>query len=176
MLHRARGYQAGRNEGGKRRTRKEIRDGWDRENGAESTIGDEHTRRSHWIRIEVLLLATVTHMLFMYRFFFQTSNFGTRARAYVIKRVTRFKRFRGFETSDCVRCPAGFYRRRDVHDSITWQKYFARCTRSELLICCYYLRFVFAPRESAYSIYSIYDEYSFYVWTSEYFRTSSRCW
>lgn len=106
----------------------------------------------------------------MYRFVFRTSNFQdvcarAHARAYIIKRVTRFKWFRGFETSDCVRCPVGFYRVRATYtrDSITWQKYFVRCTHcSELLICCYYLRFVFATRVRA--LHSAFDECRTDVW------------
>lgn len=57
----------------------------------------------------------------MYRFVFRTSNFQdvcarAHARAYIIKRVTRFKWFRGFETSDCVRRPVEFYRVRATYN------------------------------------------------------------
>jgi len=75
-------------------------------------------------RIEVLPFATVTPASPCIDSSFKLGISGRaseRARAYIIKRVTRLKRFRGFETSDCVCRPAGFYRGRATYkgDSIT---------------------------------------------------------
>jgi len=102
------------------------------ESGAESMDG---TRKSVYAavplgRIEVLPFATVTPASPCIDSSFKLGISGreraserasARERAYIIKRVTRLKRFRGFETSDCVRRPAGFYRGRATYkgDSIT---------------------------------------------------------
>jgi len=121
----------------KRRRKRKRPDGWDKERNGINGRNEEEKRWVPLGRIGVLPFATVTRALHVS---IRLSSFEfsgcvcarAHARAYIIKRVTRFKWFRGFETSDCVRRPVGFYHVRATYtgDSITWQKYFERCTHA----------------------------------------------
>jgi len=120
--------------------------------------------------------------LSMYRFVFRTSNFQdvrarAHSRAHIIKRVTRFKWFRGFETSDCVCRPGGFYRVRATYtgDSITWRKYSsgAHMLGAFNMLLLFAFRFCYASSRAAFCMRRI---QTFDVRMNGYFRaTPSRC-
>lgn len=122
----------------KRRRERKRPDGWDKErNGINGR--NEEEKRTRWVplgHIEVLPFAhgnanSPSIRLSSFEFSGCVRE-CPRSRVHIIKRVTRFKWFRGFETSDCVRRPVGFYHVRATYtgDSITWQKYLERRTHA----------------------------------------------
>lgn len=129
-------------------------------------------------RIGVLAFATVTHRLSMYRFVFQTASFGTRA--FIIKRVTRFNRFRGFETSDCVRRRGWVLLRWcDVHEGFDYMAKIFRAMHSLgafNMLLLFAFRFCYARIRAHCALHSanivvMFERENIFLRTS-----SSRCW